>query len=558
MLCEIDGSHYYGSLEFPSSNPTTSPARLQFQRDKYAHAMTICSDAPPVSMSVRHSTMGSIAPSSGQDISLQLPRAENFLRSISMPSTPSRRYTMSASSPAFQQLSRVYAAPYTESWVEQQLSSSPSPLPKIPPLPGCGLSPSTLNAEGTPFDRHFKLSQSWHNSDPDMSPIARRISDDNITTFLPESGHPSNQSSGGSCVPSTWSLMEKLPSLHSFGHPTFSPGFASSPAMHVSERSWSPVSCLSALTPLPSPERPLSDNVSGGLSSASSLCSPILGQNSSTARHSRDNHGLYSTSRRSLRTASRAVLVQSSKHPLPADHDEKRLSCRTKRARTSGDPTAVDLTSQIQEPKYLGIPSQRRLPSEVSRHPDFPLFYRRYPISSFLQLDTEEASLFNLLKHPGGICNPPRDPRDLYTPRFVKGIGRSKIGLCPICVESPLRGGRGQKIWLSTKFSAFNYHMQFAHGVSATTGRPFSPPLSYRTSSRRNTLKLERSEILEGKCHKCKKWVPVESIKDCEVKVKELFWWKHAATCHRGSQVPGDDDFYEHDDVLRRLEGLGF
>lgn len=69
-----------------------------------------------------------------------------------------------------------------------------------------------------------------------------------------------------------------------------------------------------------------------------------------------------------------------------------------------------------------------------------------------------------------------------------------------------------------------SYHMQFAHGVSAMTGRPFSPPLSYRTSSRRHALKLERSEILEGRCHKCKKWIPVESIKDCEVKVKELFW----------------------------------
>lgn len=99
--------------------------------------------------------------------------------------------------------------------------------------------------------------------------------------------------------------------------------------------------------------------------------------------------------------------------------------------------------------------------------------------------------------------------------------------------------------------------MQFAHGVSATTGRPFSPPLSYRTSSRRHPLKFERSEILEGRCHKCKNWVPVESTKDCEVKVKELFWWKHAATCHQGSQVPGDDDFYEQDDVFRRLEELG-
>lgn len=175
----------------------------------------------------------------------------------------------------------------------------------------------------------------------------------------------------------------------------------------------------------------------------------------------------------------------------------------------------------------------------------------------YLALTMHRASLFNRSKHPGGISNPARDPRDLYTPRFVKGKGRSKIGLCPICIESPLRGGRGQKLWLSTKFSAFNYHMQFAHGVSAMTGRPFSPPLSYRTSSRRHALKLERSEILEGRCHKCKKWVPVESIKDCEVKVKELFWWKHAATCHQGSQVPGDDDFYEQDDVFRHLQELG-
>lgn len=100
-------------------------------------------------------------------------------------------------------------------------------------------------------------------------------------------------------------------------------------------------------------------------------------------------------------------------------------------------------------------------------------------------------------RHPGGIYNPPRDPRDLYTPRFVKGKGRTKVGLCPICIESPSRGGRGQKLWLSMKFSAFkwsvspfssydyatispqgnlaislayiyrfssSYHMQFAHG----------------------------------------------------------------------------------------------
>ena len=29
---------------------------------------------------------------------------------------------------------------------------------------------------------------------------------------------------------------------------------------------------------------------------------------------------------------------------------------------------------------------------------------------------------------------------------------------------------------------------------------------------------------MEGKCHKCKKWVPVEGIKDVPSKVKEIFW----------------------------------
>lgn len=62
-------------------------------------------------------------------------------------------------------------------------------------------------------------------------------------------------------------------------------------------------------------------------------------------------------------------------------------------------------------------------------------------------------------------------------------------------------------------------------GISATSHRPFSPPIDFRTTERCNPAKHERSRILEGKCHKCKKWIPVESVKDMDIKVKELYWY---------------------------------
>ncbi len=63
------------------------------------------------------------------------------------------------------------------------------------------------------------------------------------------------------------------------------------------------------------------------------------------------------------------------------------------------------------------------------------------------------CTLFGV-RHPGGIYNPPRNPFDLYTPRFVQGKGAEKVGLCPICIESRSRGGEDKALWLAMKFSA--------------------------------------------------------------------------------------------------------
>ena len=64
-------------------------------------------------------------------------------------------------------------------------------------------------------------------------------------------------------------------------------------------------------------------------------------------------------------------------------------------------------------------------------------------------------------EHPGGLYNPPRGALDLYTPRFVKGKGVEKVGLCPICVEPYERGGENKRLWLAMKFSAFKWYCLF-------------------------------------------------------------------------------------------------
>ena len=69
-------------------------------------------------------------------------------------------------------------------------------------------------------------------------------------------------------------------------------------------------------------------------------------------------------------------------------------------------------------------------------------------------------------------------------------------------------------------FHPSSYHMQYAHGISPVTALPFSPPVAFRVIKRTPNHKNEKHELLEGKCHRCQEWAPVEGVKCVEAKVR--------------------------------------
>ncbi len=51
--------------------------------------------------------------------------------------------------------------------------------------------------------------------------------------------------------------------------------------------------------------------------------------------------------------------------------------------------------------------------------------------------------------------------KDLYTPLFTRGKGKTKEGLCRLCKEPN---------WYRIKISQYWYHLNITHGISSATG----------------------------------------------------------------------------------------
>ncbi|PPR04628.1 hypothetical protein CVT26_015007 [Gymnopilus dilepis] len=262
-----------------------------------------------------------------------------------------------------------------------------------------------------------------------------------------------------------------------------------------------PLTPLSALSPL----SPLTD-----LSSSPDITSPAPPPLKITLRIKRKMPDIdSSTPPRPPKIARKRVVIES-----PLSSPSESVPHRSPSPQVTSQPDKKEFTT-------------RKLPAGVDVSPNYPLFYRRFPVSSYYQPPhlNSPCTIFGV-SDPGGNYNPPRSALDLYTPRFVKGRGSEKVGLCPICVEPLGRGGENKRFWLAMKFSAFKYyHMQYAHGISAATGLPFSPPIAFRMVARQNPGKKEKHRIEQGKCHQCDKWIAVEGIKAVDTKVKELYWF---------------------------------
>lgn len=238
---------------------------------------------------------------------------------------------------------------------------------------------------------------------------------------------------------------------------------------------------------------------------------------------------------------------------------------------TAPDPftalSAADLSSNQEQNGYAqsepataaaaaNTERMRRLPQGVPVHSILKGLYRRYPVS---QVGLPKEIVAEVPDLDKGVVMPPNTiPNaapflNLYAPRRTRGIGADKHGLCPICAEPPSRGGRGKALMLNMKTSAFNYHMQYVHGLSPKTGLPFSPPIAFRASSRKTVGAREKATLEEGLCHACSRWIVVEGVKAVDVLVPEIYWWKHASTCHKSRMLEGEGDFYIEDPLFLRI-----
>ncbi|PWN46657.1 hypothetical protein IE53DRAFT_306736, partial [Violaceomyces palustris] len=100
--------------------------------------------------------------------------------------------------------------------------------------------------------------------------------------------------------------------------------------------------------------------------------------------------------------------------------------------------------------------------------------------------------------------------QDVYAPRFTRLDHQIRQGWCSLCTK----GG-----WYWLKRSQYLYHLQYEHGISSITRRPYRPPAMMRIWD-------DPDQSIEGLCSMCDQWIPI-----CYGPLRKRSfkpWFKHA------------------------------
>lgn len=143
-----------------------------------------------------------------------------------------------------------------------------------------------------------------------------------------------------------------------------------------------------------------------------------------------------------------------------------------------------------------------------------PLADDLFPTIISLERDPPEHH-FNQTQVDGGSTpyqQKLRGPSDLYTPRWVRKLGRKRQGWCSYC---------SQGSWHALKDSGWWYHQHFAHGVAAS-GKILERPIDVKRAGDTTTCL--------GLCFTCMEWHAIGP--------GGKSWYRHVYDCQVSNRNP--------------------
>lgn len=292
---------------------------------------------------------------------------------------------------------------------------SPSPLPvsRAPSLVFPEISPPSQGSGSTPFERQFvgDFSREWNNISTQISPVARRDthSSFSLSPTFPNAGETPSRIDYGPTSQDSQDAIGRVSLINRFISAAADESATIEDDTHLltlpfQDRS-TPLSDLSDLTSLSSPES--SDHFGRGLDlrSSSPPTSPTA-ERPNDLRQSNIQHNNQPPN--PARESSSSQSTRSSPHSRDSDYQPAKgtTGCKRKRVSRSRDgdeipikrkktqPTGAAKTTSTGAKPSLGSLTRRRLPTNISCHPQFSLFYQRFPVSSYLRLTDGKFVLF--------------------------------------------------------------------------------------------------------------------------------------------------------------------